>query len=88
MPRLYTYTLRIETTGEPDVDVHGMDEAEENALQNALQNAEDVVNDALPEGFYCKIDESGEGVDLAAVRRLEDTAQMNALHTGTYKAGE
>ena len=66
MMRAYTYTLRIESDTPLPLFRHELF-----ALQRALSNAEDVVNDALPEGFYCKIDESGEGVDLAAVERLE-----------------
>ena len=69
MPRYRTYTLRIET---PE-DWH-LDTAEREDLQAGIQAAEDAVNDRLPDGFYCKIDESGEGVDLAAVRRLEAIA--------------
>ena len=68
MPRYRTYTLRIEETR----DETGMAPYEIERLDEAIQGAQDVVNDALPDGFYCKIDESGEGVDLAAVRRLEE----------------
>lgn len=66
MMRAATFTLRVQS--DTPIPLRG-DELE--ALQRALSHAEDVVNDALPEGFYCKIDESGEGVDLAAVERLE-----------------
>jgi hypothetical protein len=59
-----TYTLRIEATDGVALDA--------DQLSAGLQDAEDVLNDRLPEGFYCKIDgPTGEGVDLAAVRRLE-----------------
>lgn len=101
MMRAATYTLRIES----DTPIPLLrDEAER--FQRALSHAEDVIDDALPEGFYCKIDESnhwleralelekdrnhwkglanslmrqkqddsGEGVDLAAVRELEKMA--------------
>lgn len=66
--RLYTYTLRIDTT----VEGGGLQVDEIERLQGALQDAEDVVNDALPDGYYCKVDETGAGVDLSAVRRLEE----------------
>ena len=68
--RYRTYTLRIEASddAEPLVDTE--------ALEGALQDAQDAVNDALPDGYYCKIDESGEGVDLEAVRRLEQMTQF------------
>jgi len=69
MPRYRTYTLRIESE-----DGASLLPAEWWNMQRAISNAEDVVNDTLPDGFYCKIDESGEGVDLAAVRRLEAIA--------------
>jgi hypothetical protein len=81
MPRYKTYTLRIECSEDrPGPEFSEIGEAsgmsltpeEEDALSGAVQDAEDVINDHLPEGFYCKIDESGEGVDLAAVRRLEE----------------
>lgn len=67
--RAATYTLRIES----DTPI-GLLTNERERLQNALQHAEDVVNDALPEGFSCKIAESGEGVNLEAVARLEEMA--------------
>jgi hypothetical protein len=67
--RYRTYTLRIETNGA------ALDDGEQEDLSAGIQHAEDVINDRLPEGFYCKIDESGEGVDLAAVRRLEEMGQ-------------
>ena len=67
--RAATYVLRIESDT-PITLTH----AEQERLQSSLSHAEDVVNDNLPEGFYCKIDESGEGVDLGAVRRLEEMA--------------
>lgn len=77
--RYRTYTLRIEAEeGTRLTDMWSAD------LDSGIQDAEDVVNDRLPEGFYCKIDESGdvrltgiqfgEGVDLAAVRALEEYA--------------
>ena len=67
--RYRTYTLRIEHDGD-DLMAEDLDE-----LGGALQDAEDVVNDHLPDGFYCKIDgPTGEGVDLEAVRRLERIA--------------
>lgn len=69
MMRAATYTLRIES----DTPIPLL-RNERERLQNALQHAEDTIDDALPEGFYCKIDESGEGVDLGAVRRLEEMA--------------
>jgi len=65
--RYRTYTLRIEAEEGTRLD-------DPDALSAGIQDAEDVVNDRLPEGFYCKIDESGEGVDLAAVRALEHYA--------------
>jgi hypothetical protein len=74
-----TYTLRIETRDDtPHLSaVWGMD------LISALSHAEDVVNDALPEGFYCKIDgPTGEGVDLGAVARLEAFAQGRPVSDG------
>jgi len=74
--RYRTYTLRIEA--EEGTRLSDMWSAD---LDSGIQDAEDVVNDRLPEGFYCKIDQSapnwldhGEGVDLAAVRALEQYA--------------
>ena len=49
--RLYTYTLRVEVVEAELVEMY-----DQEALQGAIQHAEDVVNDALPEGYYCKID--------------------------------
>ncbi len=68
-----TFTLRIESTDTEPFFVP-LVHRELERLQTALSHAEDIVNDALPEGFYCKIDESGEGVDLGAVRELEKMA--------------
>jgi hypothetical protein len=63
-----TYTLRIEADGLRTM----LTPTELEQMQAGLQDAEDVINDRLPEGFYCKIDgPTGEGVDLAAVQRLE-----------------
>ena len=69
MMRAATYMLRIECI--PPITLTGN---ELERLQTALSHAEDTIDDALPEGFYCKIDESGEGVNLAAVRELEKMA--------------
>lgn len=67
--RFRTYTLRIEAV---DGAALGADELD--TLNDGIQDAEDVVNDRLPEGFYCKIDEADEGEHrgLAAARRLSD----------------
>jgi hypothetical protein len=63
-----TYTLRIMQGHEAADPGEIVDEA----VMRGLQDAEDVINDRLPEGFYCKIDgPTGEAVDLAAVQRLE-----------------
>ena len=68
--RYRTYTLRIEQSD--DVEPHAMLADD---VSGALAHAEDVVNDVLPYGFYCKIDgPTGEGIDLAAVERLERMA--------------
>jgi hypothetical protein len=56
--RHYTYTLRIESTDTVGVRMTNADQVE---LQNALQDVENVVNERLPEGFYCKIDEVRDG---------------------------
>jgi hypothetical protein len=68
MMRAATFTLRIESDTPITLT---MSDGEQVRLQRALTHAQDIINDFLPEGFYCKIDESGEGVDLAAVERLE-----------------
>lgn len=41
-------------------------------LGGNMTHAEDAVNDRLPDGYYCKIDQGSEGVDLDAVARLEE----------------
>lgn len=58
MARYRTYILRIESfdSSEDNEPLTLMDASE---VFKALQNAEDIVNDALPEGMYCKIDEHG-----------------------------
>ena len=69
--RIATYTLRIQGDG-------ALAAADQESLQRAIQHAKDVVNDALPEGYYCKIDQGSEGVDIGAVERLEQYAQGDA----------
>ena len=64
--RVATYTLRI--MSDTPILMTGV---EQEAFQRGMTHALDAINDALPEGFYCKIDESGEGVNLAAVSALE-----------------
>ena len=68
--RYRTYTLRIEAT-----DDAVLSEVWSSDLDSAIQDAEDVINDRLPEGFYCKIDDSSEGVDIATVEALERFAR-------------
>lgn len=67
--RLYTYTLRINTT----VEGGGLIADEIEALQGAIQDAENVVNDALPEGYYCKIEDTD---------RLEEASKNAADYFG------
>lgn len=64
--RYKTFTLRIEATDDATLSDIQLED-----LGEALEDAEDVINDHLPDGFYCKIDEGSEGIDMAAVRRLE-----------------
>ncbi len=50
------YTLRIEAEdGADDEDTRRL---LEEVVPMALENALDVINDNLPEGYYCKFDEA------------------------------
>ena len=69
--RYQTFTLRIERSD----DAPALTEDEIGEVMGATSDAEDVINDALPEGYYCKIDHAPEGVDIAAVERLEAFAR-------------
>jgi hypothetical protein len=52
MPRYRTYTLRVEWDG----TAAPLTEDEQNILDDSTNDAADAVNDALPDGYYCKID--------------------------------
>ena len=56
MARYRTYTLRIESVDGVTLDAEAVSE-----LAAGIQDAEDVVNDRLPDGFYCKIDDAEWG---------------------------
>jgi len=71
MMRVATFTLRIEGPDDDGTYDPTLGAGLSN-LGSAIQDAEDVVNDRLPDGYYCKIDQGSEGVDLDAVARLEE----------------
>ena len=68
MMRYQTFTLRIERAE----NAPPLTSDEIAAVWGATSDAEDVMNDALPDGYYCKIDQGSEGVDMDAVARLEE----------------
>jgi hypothetical protein len=72
--RVATFTLRIEGPDDGTLAADGFkhDTLATDELSTAIQHAEDTVNDRLPDGYYCKIDQGSEGVDMAAVARLEE----------------
>ncbi len=53
MPRAVSYILRIEGPSYGGIRA----DVAEILTGRVLGDAEDIINDALPEGFYCKIDE-------------------------------
>lgn len=51
---LYTrYVVRVMRDGLPHDDENELEEI----VQRAVQDAENAISDALPEGYYCKIEE-------------------------------
>lgn len=47
------YRLRVVWVG----NSHEDDDELEEIVQRAIQDAENAISDALPEGYYCKIEE-------------------------------